>query len=735
LSSSLKKTKVTILNPANGQKLEQLTLSSDDISSVDDIILVSRGLKPVIGWPDKARKSIKLNILGTKTIATFPISLGSGEILNTAILHTPNQITSKPHFLIQYQSANTHWGEVFHVTGTEAKVTVEKAYDVARLAGKGTVSTTVVDDKIYFTRIAQGTFLVLDSDENGVADHYQIPRFWIAGLLDYPDPILAVAEASPRSGSHKLSIRAATLFNTGDWALILNGEGSWVRHEGLGHITAAAFADLPKKQSLAHELEVEGHSSVAGAYFHRIRRHILDLQRLPDALQLLPEKAFNAVLGKSATSKDDNFGFHKHVVVATDTGRLIALDTSDQGKLVWSTKIPEFTPGQIPQLSASPSGIIRVKTDSSHNVFDSLTGRFLRRGTDSAGANRVLTAATSVRFVTTQSSVSGFLGDVHSNDSPIWTFYPQSGEVITNVTMRPTFDPVASIGDALGDRRVLYKYLNPNLLLVTAVSESTSSVSFYIVDGVSGNTVFTTTQYRVDISQPIPTLFSENFFIYSLSLSNSTQLHSRGYLLGIAKFYESQLPDDRGALGASTSFSTLGANSSEALEPHVLSQVFHIPEPLTSLAVSRTAQGISTRLLLATLKYSGGLLSMPLPALDPRRPVGRSPTKDEQAEGLMPYGPNLDFDPKWILSHKREVRGLETIIAAPSGMESTGLVFAYGGDVFGTRVTPSGEFDVLGEGFAKGNMVGTVIGLLVLVLGVAPVVARKVNGVRWSLPQ
>jgi ER membrane protein complex subunit 1 len=62
-------------------------------------------------------------------------------------------------------------------------------------------------------------------------------------------------------------------------------------------------------------------------------------------------------------------------------------------------------------------------------------------------------------------------------------------------------------------------------------------------------------------------------------------------------------------------------------------------------------------------------------------------------------------------------------------------VFAYGGDVFGTRVTPSGEFDVLGDGFAKGNMVGTVIGLLIVVLGVAPIVAKRTNAVRWSVPQ
>jgi hypothetical protein len=730
----MKRLKVTVLNPSNGQKIEQHTLSSDDLAAVADLMVVPRSQSPVIAWSDGLRKSIKINVLGSKVVSSFATTSGANELIESVSLHAPSLVTAKPHFLIQSQSAESHWGEVFHVTGTEAKPTVEKVYDVTRLAGKGTFAASATDDKVYFTRIARGAFLALDSDENNIVEHYPLQNFGQTDALDSPFPVLAIGEIGAKSATSKHAIRVATLLSSGDWSLILNGESSWVRHEGLAYVTSAAFADLPQKQGLAQELEVEGESTVIKAYIHRVIRHIHDLQKLPELLQKLPESIIDSFLGKKASKKDDVFGFRKHVVVATDCGRLFALDTSTQGKVVWSTEIPGFQAGQNPQVSASSSGIVRVKTETSHSVFDAVTGKFLRKGTDSVN-KATSSSETGVKFVTSLTSVAGYLGDVHSSDSALWTFHPQPNEVIVNVTMRPLVDPVSSIGDVLGNRQVLYKYLNPNLVLITAISKASHSVSFYLLDGVSGNTIHTTKHTQVDITQPIPAILSENYFIYSLTLSNSTVLHSRGYILGISKFYESSSPDDRGALGDKGSFSTLNDNSSFALSPDIVSQSYHIPEPLSTLALSLTGQGITTRLILATLSYSGALLSIPLPVLDPRRPVGRAPTKDEVAEGLSTYVPNLEFNPQWVITHQREILGLKNVIAAPSGLESTSLVFGYGVDIYGTRVAPSGEFDVLGDGFAKGNMVSTVILVFALVLIVAPIVARKTNNMKWSVPQ
>merc|ERR1712113_651109 len=107
------------------------------------------------------------------------------------------------------------------------------------------------------------------------------------------------------------------------------------------------------------------------------------------------------------------------------------------------------------------------------------------------------------------------------------------------------------------------------------------------------------------------------------------------------------------------------------------------------------------RALLAVLPESNAVVGIPRQVIDPRRPIGRDATKDEMMEGLMRYLPVLEFDPKWYLTHQREVYGIDTITTSPAVLESTSLVFAYGLDVFSNRISPSFSFDILGKDFNK----------------------------------
>ena len=60
------------------------------------------------------------------------------------------------------------------------------------------------------------------------------------------------------------------------------------------------------------------------------------------------------------------------------------------------------------------------------------------------------------------------------------------------------------------------------------------------------------------------------------------------------------------------------------------------------------------------------------------------------------------------------VANLHGVYTAGSGLESTCLVFAYGLDLYWTRITPSRMFDVLKEDFDYWFIFGT-LGILVLV--------------------
>ena len=140
------------------------------------------------------------------------------------------------------------------------------------------------------------------------------------------------------------------------------------------------------------------------------------------------------------------------------------------------------------------------------------------------------------------------------------------------------------------------------------------------------------------------------------------------------------------------------------------------------MTVTQTRQGITSRQILATLASSRAIVAIPLSMLDPRRPVGRDPTPAEAEEGLLRYVPLMEFDPKWIITHQREVLGIRQVITNPALLESTSLVFAFGLDIFGTRVTPSLAFDILGQDFGKLQLVVTVLALGAGVAFLAPMV-------------
>lgn len=53
--------------------------------------------------------------------------------------------------------------------------------------------------------------------------------------------------------------------------------------------------------------------------------------------------------------------------------------------------------------------------------------------------------------------------------------------------------------------------------------------------------------------------------------------------------------------------------------------------------------------------------------LDPRRPLG-TPTKDDQAEMLVPYDVELPFAPQFFATHQEQVANLAGELASPASV-------------------------------------------------------------------
>ena len=765
------KIKVSELDPSDGKLVGQsVSLNSDgDLNEASLLHVGANSGHPFLVWTDNALRTLKVNIIGTKQISTFSIPSSNGEYAEKIIVHSPRSPTAHPHFLVHYQGGDSHWAEVFHV-GTDTK----KAYDLPRLGGKGAFSASSQGPNVYFTRHTPFENILMSSIGPSILSHWDVRPKSHGGMVDPQDITHAASEVLSR-GESTYAVRSALTLPSGDWELVRNGDPYWVRPEGLAGVVAAAFVEIPEKRNLAEELAAESHRDIFSAYVHRVKRHARDLQYFPAWAQTLPARVLGSLLGETTGSQDhglrrDGFGFHKLVIIATEHGRLAALDAGSQGKVIWNIQAVNLKAGELwkvlsieaEQETALVRGqggeFVRIQSDTGAIV------QYQRGGLIDSLKTSISVLDASGEKVLIPVNHDGSVGDMgkakfdegtimvtETEDhvirgwalwkSPkpalIWQFTPAPGETIRTVSARPSHDPVASIGKALGDRNVLYKYLNPNVLLITAVAIQASTATFYLLDGASGAVIHSASHTGVDTDLPIAATMSENWFAYSLfseiaSLSQDAsgvdQQKLEGYQLVVSELYESPYPNDRGPLKDSANYSSINPTFADEDglydTPHFLSQTFLIPGPISSISITSTLQGITTRSLLCILPDTNALISISRAFVDPRRPVGRDPTAAESEEGLFKYSPMLDFEPKWTLSHKRELLGISKVITNPSLLESTTLVFAFGEvDLFFTRVSPIGAFDLLGKGFSKVQLVLTVVALAVGTTVVAPFVS------------
>lgn len=722
------KVRVTALDPMTGRQAKQHVLNSEsDVTEPESVLFVGANTAaPLIIWADKSMKTLKVNVIGSKQLHSLNIENSSGKDIRSIKVHAPSKLNSLPHFLVHYETDSSSWAEIYHVDLKSGAVS--KAYQLPLVQERSVFATSNKDANVYFTRMTETEVTVVSSASHGILGRWALKTPLAERALH------AVSEVVTRGDT--VAVRVAAALESGDWQLTRNGQVEWTRHEALAGAMAASWAETDYEEELAHQLELEGHESLYGAYVHRVKRHIKDLERLPDWLRGLPKRVLTSFLADEISNLD-SFGVSKPVIVATANGRVFALDSGNQGSVSWSVKAAETDSWNVKAIISRP-GSATVHVDDGSTVTLNVSGDIISRTAPTtkvhsiAVVDDVSLATVAIKddgtpvepterpgFLVTLSDDGRVLGwDATDNQAPVWQFRPPHGEKIVSATARSSHDPTASIGKVLGNRSVLYKYLNPNLVLVTALGEA--SASFYLLDGISGKILHASTQTGVDTTQPVPSAISENWFAYSFWGDVSDPSDAKGYQLVISELYESPIPNDRGPLGAARNYSSIHGDTIS--EPHVVSQSFVIPEPISHMAVTQTRQGITTKLLLCTLPASNAIVGIPQPVLDPRRPVGRDPTANEVEEGLFKYNPSLEFDGNWYLTHAREVAGIRNVLSSPTLLESTSLVFAFGGDIFMTRVTPSQGFDVLGKSFSKLQLLLTVVALAVGVVILKPMV-------------
>ncbi|KAK0730012.1 hypothetical protein B0H67DRAFT_560492 [Lasiosphaeris hirsuta] len=765
--------KVSVLDTLTGKRLDELVIGTKgEVHSADDVMFVgANSASPIVAWTDDTRQKLRVNVLGTKSRQEFSLPTGTVSVE----IHAPHLVQSDPHFLVHSRTATGNRADVYHVDPKTNTIT--KAYDLPLLSGPGAFSTTSNGANVYFTRITDDEIILLSSESHGVLSR------WPLNTGSSPaSAVHGVSEVVKKTGADtSYAVRTAAVTNTDDWVLVRNGAIAWARPEGMTGAVAATFAEIPESEDLVKSLEQEAHSNPLEAYIHRVNRHLNDLQYLPAYLNSIPSRLMSSVLGTEVSSKTgkltrDGFGFHKLVILATRRGMLYGLDAGNSGKVLWGRRtvnLPQGSNWNVTgiQVHESTGQVTVLGSNGDYAVVKPDTGNVV--DVAAPGPGRVTESTALVDTESGQRLISfgpdGEIGELPSNWTPkqtvvvrgsgeelkgvvftangttsrgstSWTFSLPQDQRVVSIATRPSHDPIASIGRVLGDRTVKYKYLNPNIIVVVAADDNASAFTAYLLDTVSGQVLSASKYEGVDTGKPIECAVAENWFVCTFfgqyTLRDNLAQSLKGYQVAISDLYESDEANDRGPLGDSDQYSSLDPidTPTGVALPSVVTQTYILNTPLSALQVTQTRQGITSRHVLAYLPESHGIASIPRMFLEPRRPVGRDPTPAEMEEGLMRYHPNIEIDPKSIITHERDVIGVEKIITSPTIVESTSLVFAYGIDVFGTRVAPSFLFDILGKGFNKVTLVGTVVAITGGVLVLRPMVRKKQINALWTAP-
>uniref|UniRef100_V5H5V3 ER membrane protein complex subunit 1 n=1 Tax=Ixodes ricinus TaxID=34613 RepID=V5H5V3_IXORI len=553
----------------------------------------------------------------------------------------------------------------------------------------------------------------------------------------------------------------------------------WTREEALASVLAAQFIDLPLSETDA-KIEQEfgdGNANLVSMFVTRITMQICQLQSLVVGLLAGLQGGMGRQESTEA-SQDltrDKFGFNKVILLSTAARKLFALDNRN-GQIVWSQHFAELVPlseagseklpifvqrttahyphpprctvlgkhrdsGTGYLVSVNPiTGVVLDQRELPYRVLQATALPFLdeeytrgllfldsalRVHTYPSSASELLVEHKDTQYFFLANPTTGTLTGYSLRPSTksqlaverVWSVsLHQDGQTISHVVMRNPVEHVHSQGRVMGDRSVLYKYLNPNLVAVVTEGvdsvHKVASINIHLVDAITGAFLYSASHKRA--RGPVHLVHSENWIVYCYHNEKSRRAE-----VSVVELYE-------GATQSNTSAFSSFTSPPAALVEH---QSYVFPSSIEAMSDTVTEKGITSKHVLVALP-SGAILELPKALLDPRRPI--TPTAMHREEGLIPYMPELPISAEHIVNYNQSVARVTGFATAASGLESTCLVVAYGLDLFYTRVAPSKTFDILKDDFDH-VLISVVLTLLILVSYVSKrFSARKALRAAWK---
>lgn len=578
---------------------------------------------------------------------------------------------------------------------------------------------------------------------------------------------LAVYRFERRDGG--MALRAFVTCSDHALHLISSAGVVWSREEALASVIAVEAVDLPVDgANINYQEQLPPRTGLMGSLIHRVKTQCSHITHWLSSL-VGSSDSFEASLH---TLKRDELNLRKLLVVATGSGKILGID-SWNGDVVWNIYRAQLAPLKGNKLllysqrtSAhfphQPQCVVvgrhRVTGEGLLVVFNPISGtavgdrgdviplgyhltqavlmhhadeQYLKplmlvdkalipRMFPVSGEKVVLEHKDAIFLHLTQPGSSALTGYSLRFSQPgaltlteVWTV-SLGGGPITGVYGKLASEKVHSPGRVLADRSVLYKYVNPNLAVVTTQGYdhvNKNTLTLYLVDTVTGAVIESVSHKKV--SGPIHIVHSENWVVYTCFNDK------------YRRFEVTSLELFEGLSQANaTAFSSFGGR---ATPPILERQAYILPIGVQATAHTTTEKGITTKFILFALQ-SGNVLQMSKWLLDPRRPTTGGPRE----EGLMPYMPELRISPHEMITYNHTLPRISGIYTSPTGLESACLVLVYGLDLFYTRVFPSKMFDVLKDDFDHFLIGGALMALVAAALITRKLAQKKALRQAWK---
>lgn len=751
------------LDAVTGALVKQQAIKSS-ITNPDFELLVPSSGSPVAVWLEG--QTVKTVRLGGNKVESVTIPDLSSQ--NLQIVYQ-GEATGSQFLVTDAQSSTAAWLSIDQATGEPKLITT-----ISSPAASTAFAIAADRQGNGYLAVARGAETGLTIELHDQVGHVLSTDTHIESSASSAPLLQALLDVNTkRDGT--VNSRLAVMKGDGSMEMWMSSGLLWSREEALAHAVDAVFVELPEqkvRRQGADIAAIENGTSPVVNFVNRLKRHIVQSRDLPaytvSYFKHLTTGNYGSGEVSSTAAVRDSFGFRKLLVIATKSGKVIALDTSGKGQTVWTTSVAGSAEKLylIRAIGVAPTLVVVSKLDGKTILtsLDGLTGAkddafkqtagdvdhmfAIEASDDTPGAvayldehsalqvfpdtvasrNAISSRAEGLSFAVVEKAedqhrLQGLRLESDLSVTPVWNIRFSKDERIVSVVGKPQNERVSSLGRVLGNRQVLYKYLNPNMaaVLTTTKGGASPSLSVYLIDVVKGSILHEISHQAVNVDVAPNIAIAENWIVYSYYSDDTEAV--KGQIINVLEAYESAKPDER-----FTSKQNMSSFANDE-RPFVLSQAYIFAQPIKAMGTTTTRNGITTKEVLMHLA-NGQLVAVSKRILDPRRPT-KALTSEDKEEMLIPYDPIIGIHPRMALSHVNPVIGVTHIKTSSALLESTCLVVAYGLDVFFTRATPSRTFDVLSEDFSKGMLLATIVALGLGISITGPLVKSRQLKLRW----